>query len=152
MSEVSSSHISPLGRLAAITVARRWGWRWQGWGRVGARARCERGTSLLNSQQCPVKGWDATSGSCSIRSPEGQVRAGSAPSVCAPPLPALAPLPQKGALLQQVPVMATLSLSGYSAGSRLAPSSMAKQSPAAAAFALVGSCAAEQEGPQRVLE
>ena len=48
MSEVSSSHISPLGRLAAITIARRWGWRWQGWRRVGAGARCEGG--LL----CPI--------------------------------------------------------------------------------------------------
>lgn len=151
MSEVSSSHISPLGGLAAITLARRWSWRWQRWGRVRARARCERGTSLLNSQQCPVKGWECVQ-SCYSRSPEGQVRAGSAPSVCAPPLPALAPLPRKGALLQQVTVMATLSPLGYSAGSRLAPSSMAKQSPAAAAFTLVGSCAAEQEGPQRVLE
>ena len=48
--------------------------------------------------------------------------------------------------------MVTLSLFRYSAGSRLAPSSMAKHSPAAAAFALVGSCAVEQEGPQHVLE
>lgn len=48
--------------------------------------------------------------------------------------------------------MVTLSLFRYSAGSGLALSSMAKHSSAAAAFALVGSCAVEQEGPQRVLE